>query len=140
MIVIDTNVISELMRPEPNPQVVAWVAAQPRTSLYTTHINQAEILYGIGLLPSGRRRSDLAVVAYGIFAEDFAGHILPFGAAAAAKYTDIVVTRRQAGHPIEGFDALIAAIALAASASVATRDTGGFAGCGLTLIDPWMAA
>jgi predicted nucleic acid-binding protein len=82
VIIVDTNVISELMRPEPHPKVLAWVAAQPRTLLYTTHINQIEILYGIAALPEGRRRTALAVVAEGMFAEDFAGRILPFGAAA----------------------------------------------------------
>ena len=139
MIVVDTNVISELMRGEPHPAVVAWVAAQPRALLYTTHINQAEILYGIAALPEGRRRAALATAAEAMFAEDFAGRILPFKAAAAARYPGIVLARRRAGNPIEKFDALIAAVALAAGAEVATRDTGGFAGCGLTLIDPWTA-
>jgi toxin FitB len=137
VIVLDTNVISELMRPEPHPGVLAWVAAQPRARLYATHINQAEILYGIAALPDGRRRARLAAAADAMFAEEFAGHILPFGAAAAARYPDVVLGRRRAGIPIEGFDALIAATALAAGAALATRDVGGFAGCGLTLIDPW---
>ena len=137
MIVLDTNVLSELMRAEPDARVLAWVAAQPRALLCTTHINQAEILYGIAALPEGRRRTALAVAAEAIFAEDFAGRILPFGAAATARYADIVLARRRAGNPIDGFDALIAATALAADASVATRDTGGFAGCGLSLINPW---
>ena len=140
MIVLDTNVISELMRAEPHPAVLAWVAVQPRALLYTTHINQAEILYGIAALPEGRRRTALAAAAAAMFAEDFAGRILPFEARAAARYPDIVLARRRAGNPIEGFDALIAATALAAGASVATRDTGGFTGCGLTLIDPWTAS
>ena len=139
MIVLDTNVISELMRAEPHPAVVSWVARQPRALLYTTYINQAEILYGIRALPEGRRRTALAAAAEAVFAEDFAGRILPFEAAAAARYADIVVARRQAGNPIEGFDALIAATALGAGASVATRDIAGFSGCGLTLIDPWTA-
>lgn len=138
MIVVDTNVISELMRGEPHPAVLAWVAAQPRALLYTTHVNQAEILYGIAALPEGRRRMALAAAAEAMFAEDFAGRILPLEAA-AARYPNIVLARRRAGNPIEKFDALIAAIALAAGAEVATRDTGGFAGCGLTLIDPWTA-
>ncbi len=139
MIVLDTNVISELMRAEPHPGVLAWMAAQPGGLLYTTHVNQAEILYGIAALPEGRRRTALAKAAQAMFAEDFADRILPFGAGAASCYPAIVVARRRAGNPIEGFDALIAAIALAAGASVATRDAGGFAGCGLTLIDPWAA-
>ena len=139
MIVVDTNVISELMRGEPHPAVMAWVAAQPRSQLYTTYVNQAEILYGIGALPAGRRRTALAAAAEAMFAEDFAGRVLPFEVRAAARYPEIVLSRRQAGNPIEKFDALIAATALAAGASIATRDTGGFSGCGLTVIDPWRA-
>jgi len=139
VIVLDTNVISELMRPEPHPKVLAWVTAQPRTLLYTTRINQAEVLYGIAALPEGRRRRALASAAEAMFDEDLAGRILSFGAAAAARYADVVVERRRTGHSIEGFDALIAATALAAGASVATRDATGFADCGLTLIDPWTA-
>jgi predicted nucleic acid-binding protein len=140
VIVVDTNVVSELMRGEPHSAVLTWVAAQPRALLYTTHINQTEILYGIAALPEGRRRAALAAAAEAMFAEDFAGRILPFEAKAAARYPDIVLARRRAGHPIEKFDALIAAIALAAGARIATRDIGGFAGCGLTVIDPWTAS
>jgi len=139
MIVLDTNVISELMRAQPNEGVFAWVAAQPRALLYTTCINQAEVLHGIAALPEGRRRTALAGAAQAIFDEDFAGRVLAFGAAAASRYAEIVMVRRRAGNPIEGFDALIAATALAAGANVATCDIGGFAGCGLTLIDPWTA-
>ena len=119
---------------------MAWVAAQPRALLYTTHINQAEILYGIAALPEGRQRAALAAAATAMFTEDFAGRILPFDAGAARCYPEIVLARRQAGNPIEKFDALIAATALAAGASIATRDPGGFAGCGLTVIDLWTAS
>ena len=139
MIVVDTNVISELMRGDPHPTVLAWVAAQPRPLVYTTHINQAEILYGIAALPEGRRRAALAAAATAMFTEDFAGRILPFDAGAARCYPEIVLVRRQVGNPIEKFDALIAATAMAAGASIATRDIGGFADCGLTLVDPWEA-
>jgi toxin FitB len=139
VIVLDTNVISELMRPQPHSNVLAWMRAQPRALLHTTRINQAEILYGIAALPEGRRRTALAAAANAMFAEDFADRILPFGAAAVEHYTGIVLVRRRTGKPIEGFDALIAAIALAAGADVATRDIGGFAGCGLNLVDPWLA-
>ena len=96
MIVLDTNIISELMRAEPHLAVLAWVAAQPRALLYTTHINQAEILYGIAALPEGRRRAALAAAAAAMFAEDFAGRILPFEATAAARYPEIVLARRRA--------------------------------------------
>ncbi len=140
MIVLDTNVISELMRAQPHPGVVAWVAAQSRATLYTTTITQAEILYGLAALPSGRRRAALAAAAEAMFAEDLAERVLPFDRAAAACYADIVSSRRRAGNPIEAFDALIAATALSTGADIATRDTAGFADCGLTLIDPWSAA
>jgi predicted nucleic acid-binding protein len=127
VIVLDTNVISEMMRPKPHVGVVAWVAAQPRAQLCT----------GIAALPAGRRRAALAAAAEAMFAEDFAGRIFPFGAAAATRYPEIVLARRRAGNPIEGFDGLIAATALAAGARIATRDISGFSGCGLTLVDPW---
>ena len=100
MIVLDTNVISELMRPEPNPAVLAWVAHQPRTTLYTTKINQAEILYGIGMLPEERRRTARAAASEAMFDEDLADRILPFGGAAAAQYADLVIARRRAGNPL----------------------------------------
>ena len=124
------------MRSEPHPAVFAWTAEQTRTDLYTTSVNVAEILYGIAALPAGRRRSSLATL---MFTEDFAGRILPFDDEAAARYAEIVVLRRQQGRPIEPFDAQIAAIALAARADLATRDIDGFAGCRLSLVDPWTA-
>jgi predicted nucleic acid-binding protein len=137
MIVLDTNVISELMRPQPHRAVFAWASEQPRASLYTTSVTRAEILYGIAILPEGRRRALLAAAGEAMFLEEFAGRILAFDAAAAAHYADIVAARRRTGNPIEVFDALIAATALVADADVATRDIDGFDGCGLTLIDPW---
>ena len=137
MIVLDTNVISELMRPAPDAGVVRWVAAQPRASLYTTSINRAEILYGVAAMPPGQRRETLKAVVSAIFAHDFAGRVLAFDGDAAEHYARIVAMRRAAGRPIEGFDALIAATAAAASFAIATRDVGGFEGCGLAIIDPW---
>ena len=137
MIVLDTNVISELMRPHPDPGVIAWAAAQPRTLLYTTSINRAEVLYGIGALPEGRRRAALMEAAAAMFDEDLAGRVLSFDVAASSRYAEIVVLRRQAGKPIDGFDALIAATAFVAGAVVATRDVEGFAGCGINVINPW---
>ena len=140
MIVLDTNVISELMRHRPDQAVFTWVAAQPRSLLYTTSINKAEILYGIAALPEGRRRSYLEETAAAMFAEEFAERILPFDAAAATHYAEIVVARRRAGNPIEAFDAQIAATALVFGADIATRDIGGFSGCGVTVINPWTAS
>jgi predicted nucleic acid-binding protein len=140
MIVLDTNVISELMLSQPDPKVLAWVAAQPRAMLYATSINRAEILYGIAALPEGRKRTALAEAATAMFDEDLTNRVLPFDDAAASHYAQIVVSRRRAGAPIEAFDALIAASALVAGAAVATRDIKGFEGCGLTLINPWDAS
>ena len=140
MIVLDTNVLSELMRPQPDPAVVAWVAAQPLLTLFTTAVTQTEILYGIAIQPDGRRRADLAAAAGAIFAEEFAGRILPYDSTAASWYAQIVAARRQAGRPIEAFDGLIAATALAVGAGIATRDIRGFEGCGLgTLVNPFEA-
>jgi predicted nucleic acid-binding protein len=139
LIVLDTNVISELMRPDPDPTVVAWVAARPKTQLYTTSINKAEILFEIVALPDGRRRAALIAAAEAMFVEDLADRVLPFNEVAADHYAEIVTTRRRAGRPIEAFDALIAATALAAGAELATRDIGGFENLGLKLIDPWTA-
>ena len=138
--ILDTNVVSELMRPEPHPAVLFWAGKQPPRTLHTTSVTQAEILYGIALLPAGKRRDALAAAADSVFAEDFADRVLPFDGAAAERFAMVVAARRQAGNPIENFDAQVAAIALAAGAAVATRDTGGFAGCGLTVVDPWRTA
>jgi toxin FitB len=138
MIILDTNVLSEFMRAEPEPGVAAWVAAQPRALLYTTSINRAEIRYGLARLPEGRKRTALAAAADMIFTEDFDGRVLPFDGEAADRYAEIVVMRRRQGRPIDILDAQIAAIALAVGAEIATRDVGGFEGCGLRVIDPWM--
>jgi predicted nucleic acid-binding protein len=137
MIVLDTNVLSELMRSQPGAAVFAWVAAQPRTALFTTSVNKAEILYGIAMLPEGRWRAALAAAAEAMFIDDFAGRVLPFDEAAAVHYADIVAARRREGRPIEAFDAQIAATARVAGAELATRDVGDFAGCGVALVNPW---
>jgi toxin FitB len=139
VIVLDTNVLSELMRSEPAAAVFARVSAQPRATLYTTSVSKAEFLYGIALLLEGRRHLALAAAAEAIFADDFEGSVLPFAEAAAVHYADIVALRRPDGRPIEAFDAQIAATARVAGADLATRDTGDFAGCGLTLVNPWEA-
>jgi len=140
VIVLDTNVLSELMQSQPAPAVFAWIAAQPRASLFTTSVSKAEILYGIAVLPDGRRRAALAAAADAMFADDLAGRVLPFDEAAAVHYAEIVAARRREGRPIEAFDAQIAATARVAGAGLATRDVGDFAGCGLALVNPWEAA
>jgi len=139
VIVLDTNVLSELMRPAPAERVTRWIAAQPVTSLYTTSVTQAEILHGIMLLPAGKRRSAFETAANAMFREDFAGRILPFGSDAAHPYARIAVERRRAGRPISHFDAQIAAIARSTGAAVATRNVSDYEGCGVKLINPWEA-
>ena len=127
------------MQMKPAEPVYAWVDAQPETTLCTTSVNKAEIMYGIAVLPEGGRRAALAMVAEQVFEDDFEGRVLPFDDMAADHYADIAASRRRKGRPIESFDAMIAAITRAAGALLATRDVNGFADCGLTLINPWKA-
>ena len=137
MIILDTNVISELMRGTPAPAVVRWVNAKPAVNLYLTSITQAEILHGIQLLARGKRRDAIDAAATAMFEQDFAGRILPFGSDAAIAYAEIAATRRRAGRPISGFDAQIAAIARVHDADLVTRNVDDFAHCGIDVIDPW---
>ncbi len=139
MIVLDTNVLSEMMKASPSAGVARWLAAQPATSLYTTAVTQAEILHGVMLLPAGRRRGAIEKAAEAMFDEDFAGRVLPFGSDAARLYARIAADRRRAGRPISHFDAQIAAIARSTGAAVATRDVADYHGCGVEVIDPWEA-
>ena len=97
MIVLDTNVLSELMRPQPDAAVVVWAAAQPPVTLYTTAITQTEILYGIAIQPAGKLRAGLAAAAEAMFTEEFTGRVLSYGPDAAVRYAEIVASRRQAG-------------------------------------------
>jgi len=137
VIVLDTNVLSELMRLAPHPSVTTWVATQSTANLFITTITQAEIFHGVLLLPQGRRRDAIEAAASAMFEEDFAGRILAFGSHAAHAYAEIAVARRQSGRPISQFDAQIAAIAKSAGAGVATRNVPDFEGCGVNVIDPW---
>jgi predicted nucleic acid-binding protein len=128
------------MRPEPDSMVAAWISARPASSLFTTTVTQAEILYGLGLLPSGKRRSGLKAADSAMFATDFAGRVLPFDQAAARVYAEIALDLRRAGRPITTqFDAQIAAIARSRDADVATRNLADFEGCRIGVIDPWRA-
>ena len=137
MIILDTNVLSELMKPAPAESVVRWLAVQPPAGLFITSITQAEILHGIMLLPSGKRRSAFEAAAEAMFKEDFANRVLAFGSDAAPPYARIAAQRRRAGRLISHFDAQIAAIAHSAGASIATRNTADFDGCGVKVINPW---
>jgi predicted nucleic acid-binding protein len=137
VIILDTNVLSEVMKPSPAAAVLAWLAAQPPASVYTTSITQAEILHGVMLLPGGRRRRALEEAANAMFAEDFGGRILGFGTEAAPPYALIASRRRRAGRPISHFDAQIAAIAVSSGAAIATRKVADFEDCGVAVVDPW---
>lgn len=139
MIVLDTNVLSETLRPQPDAGVLAWIARQPANSLFTTTITRAEILYGLRLLPKGRRRDNLYLAVTTIFDEDFSGRVLGFDDHAADLYADVAATRKQAGQPISQLDAMIAAIARSHGAALATRNTRDFIECGIELVNPWTA-
>jgi predicted nucleic acid-binding protein len=137
VIILDTNVLSELMRPAPSPAVTRWVGARPSTSLYTTSVTEAELLHGLGLLPPGRRRSALEAAARGILDLDLGGRVLPFGRDAARAFAAVALARRRSGRPISQLDAQIAAIALAADATLATRNIADLEDCGVELVDPF---
>lgn len=137
MIVVDTNVLSELMKASPATRVTRWIAAHPAQAIYTTSITQAEILYGILVLPAGRKREAIRLVAEAIFSTEFQGRILPFGSGAAPIYAAIAAERRRMGRPISHHDAQIAAIASLEKAELATRNVADFEGCGIRVVDPW---
>src|SRR6266545_3053231 len=126
MIVLDTNVLSELLRAAPADSVKLWIKAQPPSNLCTTAICEAEMLYGVALMPAGRRRNTLKQAVEAIFAEDFAGRVLPFDSVAATSFAQIADERRRSGRPISDFDAQIAAIAASHGAAVATRNIDDF--------------
>lgn len=137
---LDTNVLSELLRARPDPAVLAWFASQAPDSLVVSAVTQAEMLLGARLLPVGKRRQQLQQALVAMFREDFGGRVLPFDTAAAADYADVVQARRSAGRPISQFDAQIAAIALSRSTGLATRNVADFEGCGLVVDNPWLHA
>lgn len=139
MIILDTNILSEALRPVPEVRVLDWLARHPAPSLFLTSVTQAEILYGIAILDSGRRRDELTTAATAMFAEDFAGRILGFDAESAPAYAAIAAERRRAGRPISQFDCQIAAIAHSRGAMLATRNIADFKGCGVELVDPWQS-
>jgi len=137
---LDTNVLSETMRPAPSPAVASWLRKLPLRSLFTAAICQAEILAGVAVLAEGRRRSELEAMAAGMFSQDFDGRILPFDSSAAAAYAQLFAIRRQKGRPIATADLIVAATARSHDAAVVTRDAGGFEDCGVEVIDPWIAS
>ncbi len=136
-IVLDTNVLSELMKPQGSKIVKDWVAAQPRENLFTTSITQAEILYGIAIMPDGKRSKALKEFAQAMFVEDFAEQILFFDSTAALSFVEIAANRQKIGRPIAQADTQIAAICLANNATIATRNVNDFRDCQIQLINPW---
>lgn len=137
-IILDTNVLSELMRFQPDPLVVKWIARQPALNFYVTVITQSEILLGIALLPAGKRRDTLSEAAGKMFREDFSGNSLPYDESCAALYASVVANRRRSGFSITTEDAQIAAIALSRKLPLATRNTKDFLHIAdLMLHNPW---
>ena len=137
MIVLDTNVLSELMRASPDSRVLDWLDREDARGFFVSAVSVAEIRTGIGLLPDGRRRSKLNAAAERVLDVLLRGRVLPFDAAAARDYADIACSRRAQGRPISQFDCQIAAIARSCGMALATRDVDGFSGCGIEVIDPW---
>ena len=136
--VLDTNVLSELMRPQPDARVVAWFDRNAEAAFFITAITRAEILLGIDLLPSGRRKEALAEASRQMFDQEFAGRSLPFDDQAAEIYARVVADRTRAGLPISTEDAQIAAICLKQGLPLVTRNVKDFYNiAGLRLIDPW---
>ena len=135
--ILDTDILSEAVKPSPSAKVLHWLAAQERQRVFTTAITKAEMLYGVELLPAGKRRTSLYSVINNIFEREFAGRVLAFDEIAAQIFAKIVAGRHRLGRPISQFDAAIAAIALSRNAVLATRNVADFAGCGIDVVDPW---
>lgn len=137
MIIVDTNVVSELMRAAPEPSVLRWFAENDGGDLFLTAVSEAELRTGAGILAVGRRRDQLVRAIDAMIDEDFAGRVLPFDSPTARHYAEIAVTRRSAGRPISDADCQIAAITRMWNAALATRNIRDFEGCGIVLVNPW---
>jgi toxin FitB len=138
MILLDTNVISEVMKPNPEPRITIWIDSHPLDDLCTSAIVAAEILSGLDLMPAGKRRNELRDKAEIMFSSFFSGRIFAFNLDGARAYGKIVNAARKAGKPMDEMDALIAATALAHEATLATRNTSHFEQCGVNLVNPWL--
>jgi len=139
MIVLDTNVVSELVKPSPAEAVFDWFQRHAADDLFLTAITEAEIEFGLALLPEGRRRRTLEAALRPLFDIEFADRILPFDRAAAKVYAALQSDRRRRGRPMDQSDAQIAAITRSHGADIATRNAKDFVGCGIVVIDPWLA-
>jgi predicted nucleic acid-binding protein len=140
VILLDTNVLFELVRPEPDSGVTEWLDSLDPTAVATTAITAAELLYGVAHLPAGRRKERLGEAIRGLLEEDLDGRVEPFDATAAGHYADLVSQREQAGRPIGAADAQIAAICRKLGATLATRNSSDFEDTGIDLLDPWRQA
>lgn len=134
--VLDTNVVSELMRTAPEPAVLNWLDAQPSSELWLTAVVAAELMFGVARLPEGARKQQLAHNVAAMLEQDFAGQVLAYDLAAASIYAELVAQRERAGRPIAMADAQIAAICLTHGASLVTRNEKDFEGLGLVVINP----
>jgi predicted nucleic acid-binding protein len=137
VIVLDTNVLSEIIRPEPDERVMSWLDSLDPATVATTAVTAAELLYGVARLPDGRRKAALSEAIRELIAEDLDGRVEPFDATAAAHYASLVNDREIDGSPIGMADAQIAAICRALGATLATRNTTDFEGVGIELVNPW---
>ncbi len=137
MIILDTNVLSEMIRPQRDKTFLGWILGVDSEEFFTTAVTQAEILFGLALLPQSRRRALLARAVKQMFSEDFADRILPFDGASAEEYAALSAHRRSSGRPIAPFDAQIAAIARSRNAVLATRNVKDFHDCEVRLVNPW---
>lgn len=139
MIVLDTNVISELTRKAPAHSVIRWLDSLAAREVATTAITAAELLYGVARMPGGQRKQELAVAVHGLLSDDLGGRVLAFDERAAQHYAEIVTGRERLGRPIGTADAQIAAICRAGQATLATRSIDDFEGTGIELVNPWRA-
>ena len=137
MVVLDTTVVSELMRLSPAPAVEAWVEGRSAASLFFSAVGEAELRYGVAIMPAGRRRDRLAAEVEAMLRDDFEGRVLPFDTHAARAYAEIAAARRAAGRPVPQADCQIAAIARARGMAVATQNVRHFEEMGIEVIDPW---
>lgn len=140
MIILDTNVVSELTRQVPDPGVISWLDSLPAEETAITAITAAELRYGVHRLPDGRRKNELSEAVHAIISADFRDRVEPFDVLAADQYADVVTARERIGRPISTSDAQIAAICRVLDATLATRNTSDFTDTGVDLIDPWKPA
>jgi predicted nucleic acid-binding protein len=139
LILLDTNVVSETMRRNPDPRVVDWLDARVAETLYLSTVSLAELLFGIASLPDGRRKTELGLVFDARLTVLFADRVLPFDVAAARSYAAIMSGARALGRPLDVAEGQIAAIAMVHGFAVASRDVVPFEAAGVTVIDPWTA-